>query len=79
MSFNNTNGVLSNFTVALDAKTISEYPGAGFTLGKGATLLSATIVGDATTQYKGSKFSFYIQYVNSSGGIRTLINTFTKL
>ena len=70
---------MSNFTVALDAKTISEYPGAGFTLGKGATLLSATIVGDATTQYKGSKFSFYIQYVNSSGGIRTLINTFTKL
>lgn len=79
LSFKSTNGVLSNFTVALDAKSIKDYPGAGFTLGKGATLLSANIVGDATTQYKGSTFSFYIQYINSTGGIRTLINTFTKL
>jgi hypothetical protein len=79
LSFKNTNGVLSNFTVTLDAKSLADYPGAGFTLGKGATLLSANIVGDATTQYKGSTFSFYIQYINSTGGVRTLINTFTKL
>lgn len=79
LSFKNNNGVLSNFAVTLDAKSLADYPGAGFSLGKGATLLSATVVGDATSQYKGSTFSFYIQYINSSGGVRTLINTFTKL
>ena len=78
-TFTNNNGALSNFAVTLDPKSVQDYPAGGFTLGKGATLLSATIVGDASTQYKGSTFSFYIQYVNSTGGIRTLINTFTKL
>ena len=79
LTFTNTNGALSNFAVTLDPKSVQDYPGGGFTLGKGATLLSATIVGNASTLYKGSTFSFYIQYINSAGGIRTLINTFTKL
>ena len=78
LSFTNTNGVFSNFTVALDAKSIADFPGAGFTLGGGPKIVDATIRGNAANGYAGSSFSFYLQWVNSTGGIRTLVNTFIK-
>lgn len=79
LSFKITNGVFSNFSVALDAKTIADFPGGGFTMGSNAKLVDATIRGNAANGYAGSTFTFYLQWVNSSGGIRTLVNNFTKL
>ncbi|HUS00112.1 MAG TPA: DUF1735 domain-containing protein [Chitinophagaceae bacterium] len=80
-SFTNNNGVLSNFSVTLDAKSLANYslPAFGFTLGSNVKIVDATIRGNAANSYAGSTFSFYIQWINSTGGIRTLVNTFTKL
>lgn len=79
LSFTNNNGVFSNFSVTLDPKTLADFAPAGFTLGSGAKLLGYSIAGNAANGYVGSKFNFYVQYINSAGGVRTLINEFTKL
>lgn len=79
LSFTITNGVFSNFSATLDAKSLADYPLGGFSLGSNAKIINATIRGTAANGYAGSTFRFYVQYINSAGGVRTLINTFTKL
>ncbi len=79
LSFDNNNGILSNFAVAFDANTIAGLAAGGFTVSIPPKLLTATIVGNASTNYKGSIFRFYFSLINSSGGTRTLIDKFVKL
>ncbi|MEO5500805.1 MAG: DUF1735 domain-containing protein [Ginsengibacter sp.] len=78
LSFTNTAGVFSNFSVAMDPQTVKDIPAGGFTVASGPKLVGYKIVGDASTKYAGSTFRFYISYVNSSGGSRTLIDNFVK-
>lgn len=81
LSFTMVNGVPSNFSIALDAKTLADYasPALGFTLGGGPKLVDATVRGNAANGFAGTTFRFYLQWINNTGGVRTLVNEFTKL
>jgi hypothetical protein len=82
LGFTQTGAVLSNFTTSLLPSTFAGITAGGFTLADGpkfATGGAVVLVGNATTNYIGTKFSTYIQYINSSGGTRTLVNSFVKI
>jgi Domain of unknown function (DUF1735) len=78
LSFTNTAGVLSNFKVSLDANTKAGLTTGGFTIASNPVLVGFTIVGNASTRYAGSTFRTYMSLVNSTGGVRTLIDNFVK-
>jgi hypothetical protein len=78
LTFNNNNGVLSNFNVSFDATTRANLAATGFTINVAPKLVSYTIVGDASTHYAGSTFRTYFSLINSSGGTRTLIDNYIK-
>jgi hypothetical protein len=82
MGFTNTGGVLSNFSLSLTDATQTGIPGGGFLLldapkftGSGGV----TVVGNVASNFIGTRFSTFIRYQNSSGGVRTLINDFVKI
>ncbi len=80
LQFTNNGGVLSNFNTILDATTLADIPAGGFTLLDGPKLCSPVqVVGTVATNFIGTHFRTYIQYLNSSGGTRTLINDFIKI
>jgi hypothetical protein len=78
IAFKNSNGVLSNFTAYFDATTLANLTATGFTIAVQPKIVSAKIVGDASTHYKGSTFRIYFSLINSSGGTRTLIDNLVK-
>jgi hypothetical protein len=78
LDFTNNGGVLSNFTASLNTATLTNLANGGFTIGVAPVLVNATLRGNAANGYAGSTFRFYMSLVNSSGGIRTLIDSFTK-
>lgn len=78
LSFTNTGGVLSNFSVAFDASTASGLAAGGFTVATAPVLLSYSISGDASNHYAGSTFRTYFSLINSTGGVRTLVDNFVK-
>ena len=78
LSFTNNNGVFSNFRVSLDSKSIADAAASGFTLVTPPKLIHAKIVGNASTRYAGSSFSFFIQWSPAPGLLRSLVNTFVK-
>jgi hypothetical protein len=78
LSFDNNAGVLSNFQVAVDPATQAALDANSFTLSVAPKLVTANIVGNASTKYKGSTFRYYMVIINNSGGTRTLINNFVK-
>lgn len=78
LSFDNNNGVFSNFSVSLNKKTADGLAAGGFTIATAPKLAGYQIVGDASTKYAGSWFRTYMVLINSSGGIRTVIDHFVK-
>jgi uncharacterized protein DUF1735 len=78
LSFTNTNGVLSNFSVSLDPTTVAGLAAGGFTVVTPPKLVGLQIVGDASTKYKGSTFRIYMVLLNSTPAIRTVIDQFVK-
>lgn len=78
LSFTNTNGTLSNFSVSLDAATTQGLKDGGFTVTTPPKLVSYQIVGNASTKYAGSTFRIYMSLINSSGATRTVIDNFVK-
>ncbi len=82
LGFTNTSGVLSNFTTTLTAATFAGITAGVFILNDGPKLTAGgqvIVVGNAASNFIGTRFSTYIQYINSSGGTRTLINDFVKI
>jgi hypothetical protein len=80
LQFSNNAGTLSNFQTILDATTLAGIPAGGFTLLDGPKLASPVqIVGTVATNFIGTHFRTYIQYLNSSGGTRSLVNDFIKI
>jgi Domain of unknown function (DUF1735) len=78
LSFTNTAGVLSNFSVSLDANAVAAIAAGGFTVFTQPKLAGIQIVGNASTKYAGSVFRIYTAIVNSGGNTRTLIDNFVK-
>jgi hypothetical protein len=81
LDFTNSAGVLSNFTGFLDSKyqtEITDPAGFGGSITTSSSLVGYSLVGNSSTKYAGSTFRYYTAIKNSSGGIRTLIDTFVK-
>lgn len=81
LTFTNNNGVLSNFQGFLSTtyqNEITDPNGFGGSIVTSSVLVGYQIVGNASTHYAGSTFRFYTSIKNSSGGIRTLMDTFVK-
>lgn len=76
LSFDNNNGVLSNFKVGLEDP--AAVAAGGFTIATPPTIVQATIVGDGSTKYVGSTFRFYMDIINSAGNSRKVIDNFVK-
>ncbi len=82
LGFTNTGGVPSNFTTSLSAATFAGIASGGFILNDGPKLTAGgavIVVGNAASNFIGTRFSTYIQYINSTGGVRTLVNDFVKI
>ena len=82
LEFTEAGGILSGFNTSLLPSTTAGIASGGFTLTGGpkfATGGAPVVVGNAASNYIGTRFSTYIQYVNSSGGTRTLVNSFVKI
>jgi len=77
LGFTNTNGVLSNFTLDIEASTKTGLAAGGFT-GAVAKIVNYQIVGNASTKYAGSRFRVYFEVVNSTPAVRATINEFVK-
>jgi hypothetical protein len=78
LSFTNTAGVLSNFSVSLDANAVAAIAAGGFTILTQPKLVGYQIVGNASTKYAGSVFRTYMAIVNSGGNTRTVIDQYVK-
>jgi len=78
MSFTNTNGVFSDFSVAFDDAAIQGLADGGFTLVTAPTLVGYEIKGDASTHYAGSTFRVYYEVINSTPAHRKLIDVYVK-
>jgi Domain of unknown function (DUF1735) len=81
VNFINTGGVLSNFTTSLNTTTLDGITAGGFILLGGPKFTSGGVfvAGNVASNFIGTRFNTYIQYQNSSGGTRTLINNFVKI
>jgi hypothetical protein len=77
LSFTNTNGVITNPNLFIDAASMATITGASFTIVT-LKLVNFQIVGNASTHYAGSTFRFYLVVINSGGATRALINNFVK-
>jgi uncharacterized protein DUF1735 len=78
LSFTNNNGVLSNFSVSLDATTQAGLSNGGFTVVTPPKLVGYQIVGNAATHYAGSTFRVFMVLLNSTPATRTVIDQFVK-
>lgn len=78
LSFTNTNGVVTNPVVSLDAASQAAITAGGFSFLTPPKLVGYTLVGNASTKYAGSTFRIYMVIVNSGGNARTTIDNFVK-
>ena len=78
LSFTNTAGVLSNFSVSLDPTTAAGLASGGFTVVTPPKLVGYQIVGNAATHYAGSTFRVFMVLLNSTPATRTVIDDFIK-
>lgn len=78
LSFDVNAGVFSNFAVALNKKTADGLAAGGFTIATAPKLAGYQIVGTAATKYAGSWFRTYMVLINSTGGVRTVVDHFVK-
>ncbi len=81
VSFKNAAGVLSDFQTSFSAATQAGIPAGGFLL-LDAPIFTAggfALAGNSSNNYVGTTFNTFVRYQNSSGGVRTLINSFVKL
>jgi len=78
LSFTNNDGVLSDFTAFFNQTQLDAMTAGGFTIVSGPTLVSYQLVGDASTNYKGTTFRTYLEVINSSGGNRKVVDEFVK-
>ncbi|MGZ3908568.1 MAG: DUF1735 domain-containing protein [Flavisolibacter sp.] len=78
ISFDNNNGVLSNFKASFDAATLTNLAAGGFTIAVAPKLVSYQLMGDASNHYAGSTFRTYFSLINSSGGTRSMIDKYVK-
>ena len=78
LSFTNTNGVITNPQVSLDAAALKAITDGGFTLLTPPKLVGYQIVGNASTKFAGTTFRIYMDIVNSGGNTRTVIDNFVK-
>ena len=67
---------LTDFSASFE--DASAVAAGGFTVLSGPVLIQSTIVGDASTGYKGSTFEFYLDVLNSTPANRKTIDIFTK-
>jgi hypothetical protein len=74
-------GVPVNLRLSLKQSTLDGIVAGGFTLldGPKPALGGLVVVGNLASKFIGSRFNTYIQYQNSSGGVRTLVNNFVKI
>jgi len=81
LNFSETGGVPSGFNTSLLPSTVAGITAGGFILSGAPKFdgLGFTLVGNLASRFIGTRFSTYIQFTNSSGGIRTLVNSFEKL
>lgn len=81
LDFAENGGVLSNFSLSLLPSTLTGISAGGFILvgGPKFTGTGFNLVGTAATNFIGTNFSTFIGYQNSSGGFRTLVNSFVKI
>lgn len=77
LAFDNNNGVFDNFSVFLDDATKKTLADNNFKLVV-LKLVSATVVGDNSTKYAGTTFRTYMEIINSSGRLRTIVDNFVK-
>jgi hypothetical protein len=77
LNFTNTAGVLSGFNISIYDPG-NEVAAGGFTVAIAPKLIDATIRGTAANGYAGSTFTVYTSLINSSGGVRTTVDQFTK-
>jgi hypothetical protein len=78
LGFTNTDGVLNNFNAFFNDIQKKAMSDALFTIVNGPTLVGYTLVGDASTHYKGTTFRTYLEVINSSGGNRKVVDNFVK-
>jgi hypothetical protein len=78
LTITNTNGVLTNPVVSLDAASTAAIIAGGFTIVTAPKLVGYKIVGTASTKYAGSTFRIYTVLLNSTGATRTVIDNFVK-
>jgi len=78
LSFTNDGGVLSDFDAFFSDDQEAAMIAGGFTIVTAPKLVSAQIVGDASTHYAGSTFRIYLEVINSSGGNRKVVDNFVK-
>jgi hypothetical protein len=78
VSWTNNGGVFSDFQASFDANTLKGLSDNGFTISQAPIILSYNIVGSAATNYSGSTFRTYFVLINSSGGVRTLVDKYVK-
>lgn len=82
LGFTETAGIPGNFNLSLLPSTVAGITAGGFSLLDGpkfATGGTPVVVGNAASNFIGTRLSTYIQYLNSSGGTRTLVNSFVKI
>jgi hypothetical protein len=77
LSFTNTAGTLSNFSVSEEPVTKKTMNDNSFTV-TALKLLSVQVVGNASTKYAGTTFRIYAEILNNAGAVRTTINKFVK-
>lgn len=78
LSFTNNAGVFSDFNAFFNDAQLDAMAYYLFTINSGPTLVSAQIVGDASTHYAGTTFRIYLDVKNSSGGNRKVVDQFVK-
>jgi hypothetical protein len=81
LNFTETGGVLSNFSLSYPATTTAGITGGGFTLAVAPkfTGTGINVVGTTASNFVGTQFGTYHQFINSTGGVRSLVNSFTKI
>jgi hypothetical protein len=78
LQFQNS-GTPTNFSTLFDASSLKILADNAFTTPtNGPKLVKATLVGTAATNYKGTTFRTYTEFINSAGAVRAMIDNYVK-
>jgi Domain of unknown function (DUF1735) len=79
LEFENNSGTPINFSTIFDSKSLDVLSNASFsTPTNGPKLVKAILVGNAATNYKGTTFRTYTEFINSAGAVRAMIDNYVK-